>query len=104
MVTTSNTVVDQEGSTSHTRNDILTAQKIDVGIIFQAMLGTISAAEYLRRSGVPLEIALRVLTISHRKIPTPPLLIGDPKLPHVTTNAQKLGDIANVDALTVLKS
>ncbi|MGK5058973.1 hypothetical protein ACQ4WY_18775 [Janthinobacterium sp. LB2P49] len=88
MLITSNTVVDHEVSTSHTRSDILTAQKIDVGIIFQAMLGTISAAEYLRRSGVPLEIALRVLTISHRKIPTPPQMIGDPKLPQVTINAQ----------------
>jgi len=59
------------------RKDVLTAQKIDVGLIFQAMLGTIFAAEYLRQNGIPLETALRVLTLSRRTNPTPPKMIND---------------------------
>lgn len=49
------------------RQDVLTAQKIDVGVIFQEMLDTATAAAYLAKNKVPMYIALRVLTQTHRK-------------------------------------
>lgn len=49
------------------RQDGLTAQKIDVGIIFQEMLGTATAAAYLAKNKVPMQLALRVLTRARRK-------------------------------------
>ena len=49
------------------RQDGLTAQKIDVGVIFQEMLGTSTAADYLAKNKVPIDVALRVLTKKHRK-------------------------------------
>lgn len=49
------------------RQDGLTAQKVDVGVIFQEMLGTATAAAYLAKNNVPMHIALRVLTQTHRK-------------------------------------
>ena len=58
------------------RSDALTAQTIDVAIIFQEMLGTAVAAKYLRANGVPLDVALRVLVHAHRKDPSPPKMIG----------------------------
>jgi hypothetical protein len=58
------------------RSDALTAQTIDVAIIFQEMLGTAAAAEYLRGNGVPLSVALRVLVHARRKDPSPPKMIG----------------------------
>ena len=58
------------------RIDALTAQKIDVAIIFQDMLGTAVAAEYLHENGIPLSVALRVLIHVRRKEPSPPKMIG----------------------------
>lgn len=49
------------------RQDDLTAQKIDVGVIFQEMLGTSTAAAYLAKNKVPMDVAMRVLTKNHRK-------------------------------------
>ena len=47
--------------------DDLTAQKVEVGIIFQEMLDTATAAAYLAKYKVPIATALRVLTGSRRK-------------------------------------
>ena len=58
------------------RIDALTAQKIDVAIIFQEMLGTAVAAKYLHTNGVSLSVALRVLVCERRKEPSPPKMIG----------------------------
>ncbi|MDP3670966.1 MAG: hypothetical protein WA191_06175 [Telluria sp.] len=44
------------------RRDVVTARKVEVGIIFQAMLGTADAADYMLKNGVPLKVVLRVLT------------------------------------------
>ena len=44
------------------RPDNLTAQKVDVAIILQAMLGTVGAAEYLADNAVDMAVSLRVLT------------------------------------------
>ena len=49
------------------RQDNLTAQKVEVGIIFQEMLDTATAAAYLAKNKVPIATALRVLTGSRRK-------------------------------------
>ena len=49
------------------RQDDLTAQKVEVGIIFQEMLDTATAAAYLAKNKVPIDTALRVLTGSRRK-------------------------------------
>ncbi|PLY39445.1 hypothetical protein CSZ94_26365 [Janthinobacterium sp. ROICE36] len=49
------------------RQDDLTAQKVEVGIIFQEMLDTATAAAYLAKNRVPIATALRVLTGSRRK-------------------------------------
>nr|WP_314631948.1 hypothetical protein [uncultured Janthinobacterium sp.] len=45
----------------------MTAQKVEVGIIFQEMLDTATAAAYLAKNKVPIATALRVLTGSRRK-------------------------------------
>jgi hypothetical protein len=58
------------------RSEALTAQTIDVAIIFQEMLGTAVAAKYLQANGVPLSVALRVLVHARRKDPSPPKMIG----------------------------
>lgn len=47
------------------RPDHLTAQKVEVGIILQAMLGTPAAAEYLENNGIGRAVALRVLFEPH---------------------------------------
>ena len=49
------------------RQDDLTAQKVEVGIIFQEMLDTATATAYLAKNEVPIATALRVLTRSRRK-------------------------------------
>jgi hypothetical protein len=43
------------------RPDTLTAQKVEVGIILQAMLGTPAAEEYLTNNAVDAAVAQRVL-------------------------------------------
>ena len=47
------------------RPDTLTAQKVEVGIILQAMLGTPAAAEYLENNAIKRAVALRVLFEPH---------------------------------------
>lgn len=59
------------------RTDALTAQKIDVALIFKTMLDTGMAAKYLRDNDIPLHIALRVLIYRCRQSPSPPKMIGD---------------------------
>lgn len=49
------------------RQDGLTAQKIDVGVIFQEMLGTSTAAAYFAKNKIPIDVAMRVLTKNRRK-------------------------------------
>ena len=60
---------------SNQRKDYLTAQKIEVALVFQQMLGTVEAELYLARNGVAPEVIARVLfqpierrdyTIEHR--------------------------------------
>jgi hypothetical protein len=43
------------------RPDALTAQKVEVGIILQAMLGTQAAADYFENNAIERSVALRVL-------------------------------------------
>jgi hypothetical protein len=43
------------------RPDVLTAQKVEVGIVLQAMLGTTAAAEYFDNNSIDRAVALRVL-------------------------------------------
>jgi hypothetical protein len=45
------------------RRDRLTAQRIDVGLVFLEMLGSVEAAVYLARSEVSPDIARRVLAV-----------------------------------------
>jgi hypothetical protein len=47
------------------RPDALTAQKVEVGIILQAMLGTQAAAEYLENNAIARSVAMRVLFEPH---------------------------------------
>lgn len=47
------------------RPDLLTAQRVEVGIILQAMLGTPTAAEYLETNAVDPAVTLRVLFHPH---------------------------------------
>lgn len=49
------------------RRDILSAQKVEVGIVYQTMLGHVAAAEYLVTHGIPLHVALRVLLYPDRR-------------------------------------
>jgi hypothetical protein len=49
------------------RPDLLTAQRIEVAIILQAMLGTPAAAEYLENNGVDPMVSLRVLFQPQRR-------------------------------------
>jgi hypothetical protein len=43
------------------RPDLLTAQKVEVGIILQAMLGTQAALEYMDSNAIKPSVAARVL-------------------------------------------
>lgn len=43
------------------RKDSLTAQRVEVGLVFQQMLGTDEAAEYMRTNHIPGDVIKRVL-------------------------------------------
>lgn len=43
------------------RKDHLTAQKVEVALVFQQMLSTVEAQAYLVRNGVPAAVIERVL-------------------------------------------
>jgi len=45
----------------HERKDHLTAQKVEVALVFQQMLSTTEAEVYLARNGVSKEVIERVL-------------------------------------------
>lgn len=47
------------------RPDLLTAQRIEVGIILQAMLGTPTAAEYMANNDIDPAVVQRVLHQPH---------------------------------------
>jgi len=47
------------------RPDTLTAQKVEVGIILQAMLGTSAAADYFKNNAIARTVAQRVLYEPH---------------------------------------
>ena len=49
------------------RPDAKTAQQVDNGIQIQHASGTLNAAAYLQRKGVPLNVALRVLSRPWRR-------------------------------------
>lgn len=49
------------------RIDQLTSQRLEVALVFQSMLGTESAAAYLRNAGVPIWITARVLGSTKRR-------------------------------------
>jgi len=49
------------------RVDHLTAQRVGVALVFQAMLGNDAAAEYLRDAGVPIWVIARVLGSTRRR-------------------------------------
>lgn len=55
------------------RVDGMTAQRVEVSLIFQLMLGTSAGAEYLLASGVAASVALRVLGSQDRR-PSLPLV------------------------------
>jgi len=57
------------------RSDQLSSQRIEVALVFQSMLGTDAAAEYLRNAGVPIWITARVLGSAKRR-PSPALVVG----------------------------
>jgi hypothetical protein len=49
------------------RPDLLTAQKVEVGIILQAMLGTQAAAEYMDSNAIDPQVAQRVLNSPEKR-------------------------------------
>ena len=48
-------------ATSDLRKDHLTSQRVEVALVFEAMLGLESAEEYLQNVGVPTRVSERVL-------------------------------------------
>ncbi len=49
------------------RPDSLTAQRVEVGIVLNAMLGLAAATEYLSKHAVAVEVMLRVLSTGGRR-------------------------------------
>lgn len=49
------------------RPDSLTAQRIEVGLVLNTMLGTSAASDYLARQAVSVKVARRVLSESGRR-------------------------------------
>ena len=49
------------------RPDTLTAQRVEVGIVLQAMLGMTAATDYFSKHKVDAAVALRVLSPSGRR-------------------------------------
>lgn len=43
------------------RTDKLSAQKVEVGVVFGLMLGTLAGAQYLAKQNIAIDVALRVL-------------------------------------------
>jgi len=62
------------------RSNVLDAQKVNVGIVFNNMLGGEEAALYLSKNGIPEAVTSRVLdhTRQRRKNDVPPLLSNAP--------------------------
>lgn len=49
------------------RTDRLTAAKVEKGLFVQRTASTRAAAQYMAANGVPLHVALRVLTTEHKR-------------------------------------
>ncbi|WP_146171880.1 hypothetical protein [Pseudoduganella armeniaca] len=64
---------DRDCPPGNVRSDELTSQRIEVALVFQAMLGTDAAANYLRDAGIPVWITARVLGSTKRR-PSPDLV------------------------------
>lgn len=58
---------------SDLRKDHLTSQRVEVALVFAAMLGPEPAKEYLQSVGVPIWVTERVLS-SNRRRPSPELV------------------------------
>ena len=56
-----------ENTTGKPRTDRLTAAKVERGLYVQRAGSTRAAALYMAANGVPLHVALRVLTTPHRR-------------------------------------
>jgi hypothetical protein len=65
---------EQEPVIADRRTDHLTSQRVEVALVFDSMLGTDSATEYLRNSGVPAWVTARVLSSVQRR-PSPELVV-----------------------------
>jgi predicted GNAT superfamily acetyltransferase len=59
---------------SDLRKDHLTSQRVEVALVFEAMLGLEAAKEYLHNASVPIWVSERVLSSTHRR-PSPELVI-----------------------------
>ena len=49
------------------RRNALTAQRVEVGVIFLEMLGAADAADYMLSNAVPAEVVARVLAYPQRR-------------------------------------
>ena len=63
--------IKQPQLTLERRVDSVTAQRVEVSLVFQLMLGTLAGAEYLQASGVAEGIATRVLGSQIRRASLP---------------------------------
>jgi len=59
---------------SDVRRDHLTSQRVEVALVFDSMLGTEAAKEYLRNAGVSIWVTERVLNSTRRR-PSPELVV-----------------------------
>lgn len=67
-VTAVNTLILGKKMRSHSRIDHLTAQRVEVGLVFYEMLGEADALAYLRGEHIPAEVIERVLKYpQHRR-------------------------------------
>jgi predicted GNAT superfamily acetyltransferase len=60
-------------ATTERRKDPLTSQRVDVALVFDAMLGRDSATEYLRDNAIPVWVLERVFHSGNRR-PVPALV------------------------------
>lgn len=51
------------------RRDRITAQKLDVGLVFYQMLGFDDAMQYLAMNNIPKALGMRVLTLAEHRRP-----------------------------------
>lgn len=73
-------VASPEPPPADARVDTMTSQRVEVALVFQSMLGTNEAAEYLRDAGVPIWVSARVLGSRNRR-PSPELVVEGAPVP-----------------------